>query len=97
MSGRSRKNKKDLIDLIFDYETNPKKEATKPQKLSLHPKKARKTPTVKELRQEAKEKGFKGIWKLKKQELLDLLKKDQRAPPKKPTRPPPPHQQPQFN
>lgn len=54
------------------------------------PKPIRKIPTVRELKQEAKEKGFKGVWKLKKLELLNLLKKDQTTPPKKPTRPPPP-------
>ena len=49
--GRSRKNKKDLIDLIFEHDPNPKKEVERPKPAS---KSIEKLPTVKELRQEAK-------------------------------------------
>ena len=49
--GRSNKNKKDLVDLIFDQEINSKVGSPK--------------RTLKDLRQEAKNKGIKGAWKLK--------------------------------
>ena len=51
---------------------------------------AKKTPTVKRTKTRSQGKRYQGDMEVKKQELLDLLKKDQRAPPKKPTRPPPP-------